>query len=375
MRWIIDGRCLVAGLQGGVPRVGAALCDALVRAAPADVACVTTGWRRMPLATAALERAHVHIRIPNKIWSAGAMAGVASLDGPATHRLGRMHAAFFPNIGFFGPVRTPYALLLHDVSFLIEPRWFMPKVRRWHDAIRVKRIITEAAHLFAVSETTKEDTVRLLGVRPERITVLSIAPASLSATDGSGSPFSVSDPRRKDGTVAAPAYSFPYVLAIGHGDPRKNTRLAIETVRRLTHDARGRDLRLVLLGSYPRTPEPWIIHEGRPDDARLASLYGSARALLYPSWYEGYGLPLHEAAAFGTPAIASTAGALPETAPTGTRFADPAKVHHWVEALSDVLENPPESPLVPREELRVEVTEKAAQTILTTLEEISLRSD
>ena len=65
-----------------------------------------------------------------------------------------------------------------------------------------------------------------------------------------------------------------------------------------------------------------------------------AAAFLYPSWYEGFGLPLHEAARFGTPCISSTVGALPETAPHNTLFAPPSKPHLWTVALKMILENP-----------------------------------
>jgi glycosyltransferase involved in cell wall biosynthesis len=81
--------------------------------------------------------------------------------------------------------------------------------------------------------------------------------------------------------------------------------------------------------------------------ALLSTLMKNASALLYPSWYEGYGLPLHEAAAHGTPIIASTSGALPETAPPGTHFVPPFKPHLWTQAMQSVLENPKHPNLAP----------------------------
>jgi glycosyltransferase involved in cell wall biosynthesis len=79
---------------------------------------------------------------------------------------------------------------------------------------------------------------------------------------------------------------------------------------------------------------------GHPNDEALAALMKNASVFLYPSWYEGFGLPLHEAARFGTPCIASTSGALPETAPQGTLFAPPTKPHLWVVAIQRVLHEP-----------------------------------
>ena len=116
---------------------------------------------------------------------------------------------------------------------------------------------------------------------------------------------------------------------------------AVEDLRR---EKDFSDLELILVGAGlvppPLVDGSWVHHIQRPSDSELAALYSNASAFLYPSWYEGYGLPLHEAAAFGTPRIASTAGALPETAPPGTLFADPAKPHHWAEALKMALSMP-----------------------------------
>ncbi|MCR4279055.1 MAG: glycosyltransferase family 4 protein [bacterium] len=335
MQWIIDGRSLVSDLHGGVSRVGVSLCDALIRHAEptVQITCVTTGWRQHSLQTETLNRSHLHLSIPNKIWSANALSRFASLTESTERRVGKCHAVFFPNIGFTGRITLPYTLLLHDLSFLIEPKWFSKKMRVWHHAVHAEKMIKNATHLFSVSETTKQDAIRLLKIPEDRITVIPIGPTfsrpSLSHVHASDKNRSVISHER-DYSIP---YYFPYVLALGSGDPRKNTSLAIETVRTLRKMDQFRDLHLVLLGSPQRPIEPWIIYEENVDDERMQSLYGSARAFLYPSWYEGYGLPLHEAHALGVPSISSNGGALSETAPPSTRFADPAKLHHWVEEL------------------------------------------
>ena len=91
-----------------------------------------------------------------------------------------------PNIGFIGRPNTPYALVLHDLAFLIEPRWFRLKARWWHKAVYAKRLIREATWLFTVSERSKQDAIKLLGVPAERITViplgLSTSSCELQAT-------------------------------------------------------------------------------------------------------------------------------------------------------------------------------------------------
>ena len=99
---------------------------------------------------------------------------------------------------------------------------------------------------------------------------------------------------------------------------------AVEALRR---SEKFSDVRLVLIGRDLK----------RPTDAAVVTLMRHACAFLYPSWYEGFGIPLHEAARFGTPCIASPASVLPETAPRGTLFASPAKPQEWAEALEIIL--------------------------------------
>ncbi|MBU0540258.1 glycosyltransferase family 4 protein [Patescibacteria group bacterium] len=323
MRWLIDARPLADPAQGGVSRVTRGLLEAFISLEKKDeIALATTGAKK-PCLNLPHDAAcrHFHFHVPNKLWSIGAIAGIIALDREAERRIGKIDAAFLPNLGFVGARQSrPYVLLLHDLSFLIEPRWFSLKTRLWHKAVNAKRLIRRAAHLLAVSEKTKRDAIRLLNIPAERITVIPIG-QTLNFSDIPPSSFHL-------------PHSSKYILAMGGNDPRKNIRTAIAAVEELNRAPVFADIHLIIIGRD-------II---RPSDNELASLYRNAAAFLYPSWYEGYGLPLHEAAQFGTPCIASTAGALPETAPAGTIFADPAKPHHWVEALRIVLSSPRPNP-------------------------------
>lgn len=326
MRILIDARPLADPSSGGVGRVARELVAAYAETFPDDeLVCVTTGAKKPDLPGRLIRPnvVHEHIAIPNKIWSIGSWLGVLQFGRSSKFRVRHTDGIFYPNIGFVGPVHRspPTVLLLHDLSFLIEPAWFTRKQRMWHKAVRATTLIRSATKLFAVSETTKRDAVRLLGIPEERITVIPLGP-TLSATVHR-EPFTVNR----------------YVLAIGANDPRKNAATARVAVEELKKEPGYEDLELVLIGH--NHPHPLLQKEGQGVvDAELASLYANASAFLYPSWYEGYGLPLHEAAQFGTPRVASTSGALPETAPPGTLFANPAKPHHWVEASKMALAQP-----------------------------------
>lgn len=328
MNILVDARPIVDTTSGGVSRVARALVAAYAGSYPEDtLTCLTTGWRKPTLPDELRSRPNVihrHIQIPNKLWSA-LSTFFPCLPPTAYHLLPRFDAAFFPNLGFIGtmPKTISSTLLLHDLSFLIEPKWFSWKQRLWHRAVRAKKLIRSATHLLAVSETTKRDAIRLLDIPADRIRVIPLGPTL-------------------DLKLRATSYeqrASRFILALGGSDPRKNSATAVQAVRALRDEKGFEDVSLVLVGAEPCgcCDGPWLKKIQHPSDEELTSLYQNASAFLYPSWYEGFGLPLHEAAAFGTPCIASTSGALPETAPNGTFFADPAKPQHWTEALKITL--------------------------------------
>lgn len=301
MKVLLDGRPLLRPWMGGVPRLASLLVPAIKNAlAPDELITVETGLRtQKPL--------------PNKWVAFLTFTGLSSYD-----RLFPEHQAdalFLPNLEFVGRPALPYTLLVHDLSFLIEPRWFGWKSRLWHLLVKPKTLIQNAAHLFTVSETTKKDLERLLGISSEKISVI---PLGLDQTPpASTTPFGLTQTR--------------YILCLGATNHRKNTECVIAAHRELIREEKYKDVKLVITGTpdYPR-----------PSYEELFALMRDAAVFCYPSWYEGFGMPLHEAARFGTPCLASTGGALPETAPAGTRFASPAKPHHWVTALREALDRP-----------------------------------
>lgn len=296
MKILFDGRPLADRQSGGVRRVAEGLLEAL-RKQGADITVATTGATRPGLSDK-------HVDLPNKLLSTALWLHLTSFDRLFSTK---SDILFLPNLGWLGTPKIPYALVVHDLSFLIEPRWFSWKSRLWHQLIGAERQIKNARILFAVSECTKRDLVRLLNIPSDRIVVI---PLGLDSTFQSATP--TSSTQRK------------FLLALGANDPRKNAALSKVV-------AKETSLELKLVGDASRE---------RVRDEELDQLYAQATAFLYPSWYEGFGLPLHEAARHGTPCIASTAGALPETAPAGTVFASPSKPQHWIQAVENILKNP-----------------------------------
>lgn len=321
MKVLIDARSFVGLPPGGVGKVAYELTKAYAQAFPHDhIVCATTGLTQttLPAELQALSNIeHVHLTVPNKLWSTACITGSTSLDRQISARVGACDAAFFPNIGFFGMPRIRHALLLHDLSFLIEPKWFTRKQQLWHRIIQPKKILHHAQSIFAVSHRTARDAEYCVSIPERDITVLPIGQTLSTHSE----------------SVMFQQLPPTFALALGHGDARKNSRTAIEAIRHLratSHD----QLDLVLIGrSRTHSTESWIHTIEEPSDAEMAQLYAAATVFLYPSWYEGYGLPLHEAASMGTPRVSSLTGALTETAPRGTLFAHPAKPHHWTQAI------------------------------------------
>jgi glycosyltransferase involved in cell wall biosynthesis len=296
--------------MGGVPRLASSLASAIKSALGEDELAIATTGLGTPRP------------IPNKLVALLTFTGLSSFD--RLFRDQHADALFLPNLEFVGRPRVPYALLVHDLSFLIEPRWFDRKSRIWHTLVKPKTLIKNAAHLFAVSETTKRDLVRLLDIPANRITVIPMGLDPLPA-------FPDNDRLSRAHDHAHLRDGSRFILCLGGANRRKNASCVTTAHAELIKDQKYKDVKLVMIGA-PNAP--------RPSDAELFALMRDAAIFCYPSWYEGFGMPLHEAARFGTPCIASTSSSLPETAPEGTTFASPAKPHQWVEAMCQVLDNP-----------------------------------
>src|SRR5581483_245704 len=190
---------------------------------------------------------------------------------------------------FRAPLRSPVPLVITvlDLAVLRHPETFNQWTRRY-SRLFVPRVARAARLIVAISEFTKRELVELLRVPESKIRVTPLGVASTFTPDG-------------------PAASGDYVLAVGTLEPRKNVAAAQEAVRRL-----GIELRVVgERGWGGASADGWI---GRVSDEELARLYRGARCLVYPSLYEGFGLPVAEAMACGTPVVTSLGGALEEVA-------------------------------------------------------------
>jgi glycosyltransferase involved in cell wall biosynthesis len=209
---------------------------------------------------------------------------------------------------FRGPVatRVPRVLTVHDLAILRAPEAF-PRWHRFYGRAGLTHVLREADAIVAVSEFTRGETVELAGVSPDRVRVV---PNGVDAVFGP-------DGQRAEGD---------YVLAVATLEPRKNLGRAVDAAREL-----GEELRVVGARGWGGVDvEGWV---GEIPDAELAALYRGARCVVYPSLYEGFGLPVLEAMACGTPVVTSVGTAMEEVAGEAAILVDPLDVSAIAEGM------------------------------------------
>ena len=203
---------------------------------------------------------------------------------------------------FRGPLRSrmPVVMTVLDVAVLRRPELFN-RWNRTYSRLLAPRAVRAARRLIAISEFTKIELVELLGVEPERVRVIGV-------------------PADEGFRPSGAATEGDYVLAVGTLEPRKNLRRVVEAAGRA-----GVELRIAGASGWGGVSADgagvrWL---GEVSDERLAALYRGARCLAYPSLYEGFGVPILEAMACGTPVVTSAGGATEEVAGGAAVLVDP----------------------------------------------------
>ena len=202
---------------------------------------------------------------------------------------------------FRGPLRAsvPFTVTLHDLALVRHPELF-PRWHRLSGRAGIGPVARAADRVFAVSEFTKREAVELLGVPEERVVVSGNAIEPVFDPEG-------------------PAAEGDYVLAVATLEPRKNLRRTAAAAARA-----GVELRVVGARGWGGVETPgWV---GEVSDEELAALYRGARALVFPSLYEGFGIPVLEAMACGAPVVTSRGGATEEVAGGAAVLVDPLDV-------------------------------------------------
>jgi alpha-1,3-rhamnosyl/mannosyltransferase len=236
------------------------------------------------------------------------------------------------------PSELPTILSIMDLSVLLYPQWH-PSDRVRHHEMHFYRGMLRCQHFIAISEFTRQEMITRLGVSPNRVT------ATPLGIDPGFRPLE----RSAIAKVLA-RYELPmsYLLAIGTIEPRKNLLLLIRAYCSLPASTRAR-CPLILAGGWGWNAEEiaefyhsigkhkGVRFLGYLPDEDLPAVYNGSRALVYPSHYEGFGLPPLEMMACGGAVLASTAGSLKEILQGATPLIDPHDEDAWRKSLECVI--------------------------------------
>ena len=213
---------------------------------------------------------------------------------------------------FRGPVSTtiPLVVTVLDLAVLRHPGMFNQWSRRY-SRFAVPRVVQAAAAVITISEFTRQEVIEVLGTSPEKVRAIPIAVEESFTPDG-------------------PRAEGDYVLSVGTLEPRKNLARVVEAAQRV-----GAELRVVGAEGWGGVEvDGWV---GRVSDEELAALYRGARCLVYPSLYEGFGLPVLEAMACGTPVVTSRGGGTEEVAGAAAVLVDPLDVDAIATGVTEAL--------------------------------------
>ena len=266
--------------------------------------------RRLPIPTSWFERLSLRLDVPRVEWTVG------------------FDVLFAPN--FIPPPTRARRLVItvHDLAFRLFPKTAPQATHRWLS--RLDDALRRASEVIVVSEQTRLDLLELYHVRDERV---SVVPLGVDTETFRPAPNeAVAAVRRRFGIDG------PYLLSMTGIEPRKNLPAVIRAFASLEDQVRpvlvlagpispwnpeGWDLLRPVLEELPPSVRERVVLTGYVSDPDKVALLSGAEALVYPSLYEGFGLPVIEAMACGTPVLTSNTSALPETAGDAALLVDP----------------------------------------------------
>ncbi len=237
---------------------------------------------------------------------------------------------FAPNLHFVSWSKDCRKIIaVHDLSFLRFPEFFTWKQRFWHWLILRRNIISQADLILADSESTKNDLIELLRVKAEKIQVVYL---------GVSDEFKILPAENLAAVKTKYCLPAKFILYLGALEPRKNIESVIGAFNLLP----DLEYNLIIAGAVGwKTKNIFRLAEGRQkikfigyvDEADKPALYNLASFFVYPSYYEGFGLPILEAMACGCPVIAGSNSSQVETAGGAALLVNPYDVNEILEAM------------------------------------------
>ncbi|HCJ52486.1 MAG: hypothetical protein A2898_02775 [Candidatus Kerfeldbacteria bacterium RIFCSPLOWO2_01_FULL_48_11] len=323
MRLVIDARVLGEKAQSGITHYARELIRHLSPLVEHDEVTLFSSGMRGPVSVSdtLLKK---HLRVPNKILGVmSVVLGIPRIDRIA----GGAEAVFLSNLHFANVSRTCKLIVtVHDLSFHHFPSMYSLRGRLWHVLVRPLHLLSRADAVITPSEATKRDLVEVYKLDAGRIHV--IPPGIDLSPYEETSEHAAVEMRSRLGVMGK------YILGIGGFDERKNISAAVEAYKRMPETIR-KDVAMVIIGQTlwreHRSERarilttPGVRFLGFVSEAEKIALLKGAVALVYPSLYEGFGFPILEGFAAGTPVVTSNVASLPEVAGDAALLVDPLK--------------------------------------------------
>jgi len=335
----LDVAAAVQG-RGGIGRYSARLAEALARRGDVALTLLYHGRPTIALPPALRTLPARAVPLGSKPWRAG--AALATVLGVPLDRWLGAHGVFHATDHLLPPLRrAPTVFTVHDLAFLTRPETH----RRANQAFLARmlpRFCAAATLVIADSEATRQDLLRYYALPPAKVRAVPL---------GVEPDFRPQEPRAARALVAEHyGLTGPYLLFVGTLEPRKNLRRLLLAYRRLLQargpaqcpplaiaGARGWWVDGLLRAAREWGLAPHVRWLGRVPDAHLPALYSACTAFVYPSLYEGFGLPALEALACGAPTVTSACSALPEVVGDAALRVDPYDVGALASALDRLL--------------------------------------
>lgn len=280
---------------------------------------------------------------PNKVFN---YLLQSSLAYPKLDKLlGGTDIFWSPHINFTRLSKnTKHVLTIHDLSFLRYPEFFNRRKNFWHRALKIKNLAHEASAIVAVSENTRQDVIDLLGVSEEKVKTI---------YSGVNPALSLPSAEEAKKFIVRNNLNSRFILYLGTIEPRKNLAGLIYAYNRFRDENINLvDVQLVLAGAKGwRHRDIFRAWENSPyrrdikflgyvSAAEKELLYQKAEVFIYPSYYEGFGLPVLEAMDRGLAVITSNVSSVPEVVADAALMLNPYDINELAKAMELMINNP-----------------------------------
>lgn len=225
---------------------------------------------------------------------------------------------------------------LHDCAVFYNPSWFSKRYRYWRKFV-IPKLASSSLGIITVSEFSKNVICSALGVSPDFVKVI---PNGINTEF-----FHKIDEAEAHKLIDELKINKPYLLTVGSMDPRKNISSLLKAWDKFNRLSNEKYDLVVVGGSNQNFYNELnhnvknVIFTGYVSDEELKAIYQNAHSFIYPSLFEGFGLPVLEAMTFGLPVLSSNSTALPEVGGESVLYFDPNSIDEILHAIIEITSN------------------------------------